>query len=453
MQYRQAVLVIHGMGEQRPLETLSGFADAVLSQFSAANRQFYSRPAKVSDSYEGRRYIIPPIYEAGADARPQIELFEYHWSHLMTGNRLDDLFGTMRQVLFQWPWRVPGGILGLWLVLWLLIGGAAWALTLDPVAHLLPGLSGDSKVVGVLAGTGILGMAITYLLTRLVPRWLTRSFVDVARYLDTSPRSYEVRRDIREGVIKLLGQLNDRYDRVIVVGHSLGSYIAYDAIRYLWGQHNLNYASDPPQSPPPHGAVPAGLDNLEAAARTLLVTEAPTEDQVSSFRDAQRALAAGLRAHGHTWRITDLISLGSPMYMADQIYTRNEKEFMTRVSRHEFPVCPPVEDYPSWRSQNEPPRALRYTYCHNDRRVLYDGAVFAVVRWTNLWFPTAALLLGDYFGGPLAPLFGRGVLDVPVTSGDKKRLIPGFAHALYYATIARYPNQQLAQAFHKAMKL
>jgi hypothetical protein len=37
---------------------------------------------------------------------------------------------------------------------------------------------------------------------------LTASFVDVVRYIDTSPRSYGVRRDIRKGLIVMLQALH-----------------------------------------------------------------------------------------------------------------------------------------------------------------------------------------------------------------------------------------------------
>jgi hypothetical protein len=259
-----------------------------------------------------------------------------------------------------------------------------------------------------------------------------------------------VRRDIRQGAADLLEQLNARYDRVVVVAHSLGSYIAYDAIRYLWGEHNRDYAerlTPRPQEP----RVPAGLDDLEAAAKDL-AEGGPGDGRRAAYHRAQRALWEGLRAESHRWKITDLITLGSPMYMADDIYTADAAEFRKRVARHEFPTCPPQEDAPSWRSSREPPRDRRYTYVSGGRRVLYDAAPFAFIRWTNIWFPTKALFFGDWFGGPLGPLFGDGILDVPVTSGARRRFAPGLAHALYFSTIAERPGEQPATAFHDALR-
>ena len=54
------------------------------------------------------------------------------------------------------------------------------------------------------------------------------------------------------------------------------------------------------------------------------------------------------------------------------------------------------------------------------------------MRWTNFWFPSALGFFGDWFGGPLVPLLGPGIQDVPVQGNRWKRFIPGYAHALYF---------------------
>ena len=58
-----AVVVVHGMGEQRPMETLDGFVKTALRPRIVDGEQkwdyYYSRPAVVTGSYEARRYIAP----------------------------------------------------------------------------------------------------------------------------------------------------------------------------------------------------------------------------------------------------------------------------------------------------------------------------------------------------------------------------------------------------------
>ena len=73
---------------------------------------------------------------------------------------------------------------------------------------------------------------------------------------------------------------------------------------------------------------------------------------------------------------------------------------------------------------------LFFSWNNGGHRVLHDAAPFAVVRWTNFWFPAVAGFLGDWFGGRLAPLFGNGIVDIPVKGNLPHRLAPGAAHAL-----------------------
>lgn len=268
---RQAVVVIHGMGEQRPLETLSEFIGAALVADGSGNKLFYSRPDQVVDSYESRRYLAPALHGRMGEVRAQTEFFEYHWAHLMQDNRLDDLWPAFRRMMLTLPTRVPAGLLVVWAIFWVLVLvslGLFLAVGPDLSFELSEISLGD--VLKAIVGGGLSALLLTYVITRWLPSWLTSSFVDVVRYLDTSPRSYAVRRDIRAGIIDLLKGLHadGRYQRIIIVAHSRGSYIAYDAIGYLWGQmarqHDGPIRSGVNNSE--HGDQPAGLAELEAAA-------------------------------------------------------------------------------------------------------------------------------------------------------------------------------------------
>ena len=439
---RQAVVIIHGMGEQRPLDTLSGFVRAALDPGGQADPEFYSRPDEVTDSYESRRYLARQLSLDGREVRAQTEIFEYHWAHLMQGNRLEDLWPTARRFIFLLPWFVPAGLRIVWAVIWALVIVAAVLV----VRALRLGFDWSQltipNVVGSLLGAGLVAalfsLALTYVLTRFTPRWITSSFVDVVRYLDTSPRSYEVRREIRGGIVKLLRGLHDarvrgepRYQRIVVVGHSLGTYIGYDAITYLWGQMNELHQKPmdlgPSATRPFGGDEPAGLEAIEQAAITVDADPAA----LGAYRAAQRAIWAGLRVDGNPWRITDFVSFGSPMYFADRLLTLNPRQFRERVTRREIPTCPPLPDegppYPEPAGSSR----RRLSYNNGGRRVLYHGAPFAVVRWTNMWFPPHLWFFGDWFGGALAPLFGNGIKDVALDGNRPWSLVPALAHALY----------------------
>jgi hypothetical protein len=452
--HRQAVVVVHGMGEQRPGDALHGFINVGLPGDGQGGRTYFSRPDTITDSFEARRLLAPTD-----GSRPQTEFFEYHWAHLMQGNRLDDLWPTFRRLLLTSPSKVPSGLRVVWSFFWLLILGMGAALAWVP----LSGLSltdaevAEAAVMGV-AGSAAMAALLSYLSARVLARGITKNFVDVVRYLDTSPRSYQVRRRIRKGFIDLLNGLHDRqvcgrprYDRIVIVAHSLGGYIAYDGISYLWATMNSRAWS----------AGKGRLDGLEeaeqAAARLPDGPQRPSGEpppaELRDFLAAQRRLWLGLRALDNPWRVTDLITVGTPMYFADRLYLRNTRAFRAKVGRGELPVCPPISD-PDPRTAPDPQLAEdgeilaeamavsasvpRFSWRRN-RRVLHESAPFAVVRWTNLWFPHPCGI-GDWFGGPLARLYGNGIRDVKVIGNRtgrwwllSGRLVPGLAHTRYFS--------------------
>ncbi len=471
MASRQAIVVIHGMGEQRPVETLNRFSEVVTPEGAT----FYSKVDRLTESFEARRHLIPPQKGLGT----QTEIYEYHWAHLMEGNRVGDLFPLLRRMLLPVPgwWGapltllavgaafvlvmsllgppevtvptaveillgivalvgiwfvikyVPVGLIVVWLLIWAGVGWMAWAVVWGPLQDVVGGLESDA--IRAVVGGGITAVAATYLISRALPRWLTSSFVDVVRYLDTSPRSYQVRKDIRAGVVDLLQALHDygRYERIVVMAHSLGSYIGYDAISFLWAQlaklHEGPELHGDEGGGSTGGKVPTGLAELEMAASAL----DDDAKSVDAFQDAQRALWVGLRSQGSPWLITDFISFGSPMYFADSLYTRNKAQFDRRTKRDELPTCPPqIERNPN---NNINGTDLYFSWNNGGHRVLHDAAPFAVVRWTNLWYPSVAGFFGDWFGGRLAPLFGKGIKDIAVLGDRPYRFVPGAAHSMY----------------------
>ena len=238
--FRQAVVIVHGMGEQRPLDMLNRFIDAAIPgptaiQEGQALPVYYSRPAPESESYEARSYLARQT-----SAYPQTEFFEYHWSHLMQGNKLSDIWDTFQRMLFTPIWTVPSGLRVVWLAFWGLILWFLWYIADGTLAW--NNLSVE-KIISMITGGGVLAGLLSWALAKFLPGKITASFVDVVRYLDTSPRSYSVRKNIRKGMIDFLESLHTsgRYDRIIVVAHSLGAYVAYDGISYLWTKMNQDH--------------------------------------------------------------------------------------------------------------------------------------------------------------------------------------------------------------------
>ena len=434
---RQAVIIVHGMGEHRPLETLNGFVEAGLPPYQGTKRYFYSRPDRVTKSYEARRYLAPRQPRLGGEPElyAQTEFYEYHWAHLMQGNKLSDIWRSFTRILFRLPPGVPEGLRVIWAIAWAVIILGLIFFVWGPGSRLTIKGTFFESVLTAFVGTGLVAAVVTFVIVTVLGGWITSSFVDVVRYLDTSPRSYAARHDIREGIVDLLTGLHDsgRYSRIIVLAHSLGSYIAYDAIAYLWAQMNDRRVAIP-DAGSPSAKVPVGLRELEIAA-SAVDGGAGTR---AAFREAQRDLWRGIREAGSGWLITDLITLGSPMYFADRLYTKNRAEFDLRVARRDFPTCPPQAELESYNNVVSKAR-LFYSYAikGEGRRALYHAAPFAVVRWTNMWFPARLRFFGDWFGGPLAHLYGEGIEDIRLEGpGWLWRHFPGVAHTRYFS----FPN-------------
>jgi hypothetical protein len=103
------------------------------------------------------------------------------------------------------------------------------------------------------------------------------------------------------------------------------------------------------------------------------------------------------------WRITDFITLGSPLTYADFLLAtpKIDLDLDLQKEQRELPTCPPQKDE----------KTLRYSFEDKNEKgevveKLHDAAHFAVTKWTNLYFPD------DLIGGKVGPLFGQGVLDI-----------------------------------------
>lgn len=433
---RTAVVIVHGMGEQTPVESLNKFVGNALPKYkdidqidSDAYRHYYSRDARVAHSFEARRYLAP-----AHDEQPrygQTEFFEYHWSYKMTGNRFGDFLPTAIRILFRRPSTVPSGLRGIWWIIWavvlaVLIGGLVYFWR-SPGDWDVPGL-----ILVIIAIPGVKGVLAWF--RRKTGQVFTDSFVDVVRYLDRSPRSYEVRKSIRQGMVDLLQSLHDelRYSRIVLVAHSLGAYIAYDGIAALWPAMSKLHCGPISQE-----VVPLeGLEQLHRTAKAVLghpdseTLNETQERELTEYREAQFAVWKGLRKQGNPWLVTDLITVGTPMYFADLLFTRSRRDFDRLVKTAELPTCPPRHH----DQFVDGPRAegINFAWPNKGRQVLSHAAPFAVVRWTNLFFDAENGWNGDWFGGRLRPLFGKGIIDTPVPGNLPNRKKPGIAHALYF---------------------
>jgi hypothetical protein len=131
----------------------------------------------------------------------------------------------------------------LWVVSWLLIVLTLIALGLDvfgPLKQLTPQL----PPFVISAGSALL-FSIFHLVFYLY-------IGDAARYLSPIPDNIKLRQTIRADGIQLLRKIHEsgEYERVIVVGHSLGSVVAYDILKHLWQEYYTDYRQPKTSSQP-----------------------------------------------------------------------------------------------------------------------------------------------------------------------------------------------------------
>lgn len=449
---RTAVVFVHGMPEKRPLEKLDDFVKTALHPHGVveARWRYYSRPAVITGSYEAGRYGSRPLDGDPPESNQSgTEFYEYRWSFLLTSNRFAGFAPTILRLFLRRPSNVPNPLFGIWRVVWIVLLAVLLAFPALFAGGYLLSTDVPGWIVGLIASAVVvlfwLGL-LRVVLGALANSVIAAPLVSAARYLDPSPDSYAARRAIRGGLVDLLRELQDgRYWRIVVVAHSLGAYISYDALTALWAEtHELHTGQ-------PH-------DRQTPAAERLLADSCcgPALDE---FQDRQFTLWQDLRELKNPWRITDFVTVGTPMALADLLLTRPglssgfKKADATRrrelfddlIHRGVLVRCPP-------RSESLPVDGREHE--GDVRDVLGAQSPFAVTRWTNLWFPVIrGRLHGDWFGGALRPLFGPGIRDIEVCGNKPERFRRGTAHTEYFSHPDRGDDGDVADHLRKTLAL
>ena len=379
-----AVVLIHGIGDQKPMASLRGFTSAVLRRSCIRDweARLWSKPDDASGSFELRRLSVTQD-----NRKPRIDFYEFYWAHLMQGNALHHTLEWLNNLLFRSPSRVPPRLRSLWWLCWVLL-----AICIIPTA-----LFWQKSPAGVLSIVAlVILLAVKYGVGSVLRKWVG----DAARYFNPKPHNVAVRNAIRMAGVDLLGKLHDsgKYRRIVLVGHSLGSAIALDIIYHYWIQVMKNHDQ-------PDVLSQTALKEFESA----LNGSAPLDSE--KIREYQKRIWQELCELGFAWRITDLITLGSPLTHLPFLTGLDHKEFADRLRQRELPMAPPVLDnnrisyHVNYRTADDQPRTISLPH---------HAACFAATRWTNIYFLHDSWFAGDAIGGPLAEFFGPGVRDMPV---------------------------------------
>jgi hypothetical protein len=475
---KQAVIVIHGMGEQIPMETLTSFVDAVWTSDESLVDQkkqdpdsgqgprdcvrnaSWSKPDPRNRSYELR--VIAT--ETGASGR-RTDFYEYYWAHLIVDTTWAQVRAWIFELMLRNPIRnVPRGVLPVWLILWLLaLGGTgAFLLTLKPAAD---GVHGSwAGAIAVAIGTALLGWLLGF---------VVNYFGDVARYVKAKPRNVARRQEIRENGVQLLLTLmgvepdgtvkpDREYDRIVVVAHSLGTIVAYDILTHAFARVNTIVNAEP--SPLPQAARVA-LEEMVRAALDRPPSPGEAEAWIARFQEAQAAAREELNQTGNPWIVSDFVTLGSPLTHAEFLMVRDRASLTAAKRQRILPTCPPTLEYDgstklrhfTYRSMAV--RGRGQAKDPGSPRVPHHAAQFAYTRWSNIYSPHSLIAWGDIISGPLADAMGAEATDRTL-SGILERAVmpirdraglplpyedrPFFTHTRYWRRGADLPARHIA---------
>ena len=460
------------------METLRGFVRTVWETDAAlfkplkkednfAPWQSWSEPDGLSGSMELRRITTRGTLDR-QDPGPEhlgvrADFFELHWADLTADSTWGDFRRWLWRLLMRRPVNVPPRLFFVWVILWAIVlvlmvsSAAATLLKLFEPA----GLDGSWLAVLLSWKVWTTVAAIFALLGLVAKGFLTAYLGDVARYVSAAPRNIRVRKDARERGLKLLKEIteakeitepteadsaidkaNFKYDRIVIVGHSLGSILAHDLIWLAWNELSSMPYEDGSRT---HRAV----QECERTALELMASTKPRKADVgiigdgghdyvprrkyrdgtfktslAAYRLVQRELFHAL-ADGtdlKRWLISDLVTVGSPLTHASLLVARDAKDLETKVLLREVLYCQLLDN-------DEDRNNYRFSYQLPSQGVggkprwqLHHGSAMGPVRWTNIHDASGPLsfLRGDMISGPLSfidekiPNFGPGIVDVKV---------------------------------------
>ncbi|GAB2767560.1 hypothetical protein GCM10027275_07460 [Rhabdobacter roseus] len=402
---RQAVVIIHGIGEQRPMDTLRSFVEGLTfwikkEEPQAERPRYWSRPDGISEIYETHRITMEQF-----QMNPKTDFYEFYWAHHMRNTSFAHLVPWVWKLITTRLSQVPPRLKPIFYTLWatlvamVVLGGVIYTYHAAIWAYVeaeWPSLLGIIAVV--LAVVRVLYGLVKVPFSSLV----LNTAGDAARYFNPMPSNIEERSTIRREGITFLRKLHDRktkpYDRIVVVGHSLGSVVAYDMIRLLWHEMHERFT---PGADVDHDVFEE-MDKISRGDEPL--------GNINDFQQLQYRCWKQYRQNGNPWLISDFITVAGAIAHAD-VYLLNSKPFQALVKQKEFPICPPVmegRDKTLFFDRLTAEVDVNGKKEKRTVRFLNHAAPFALTRWTNIYFSS------DYVGSDGQRIFGKGVRDIKV---------------------------------------
>ena len=495
---KQAVIVIHGMGEPVPMRTLRSFVNAVWvtdDSLISRNRpnsndglQRVDNPVWFKPDSRNRSFELRRITTEQSDQGQRTDFYEFYWAHLMYGTTWEHLKAWISDLLIRTPRRVPPNVFGAWIALWIitLLVAAGFLYSLLPISDLRQCLAADCEGASCDAANPcwtwvlpVIGAVISLAVGAFVNTALLKYFGDVARYVKASPVNVARRQEIREKGVELLETLmgirdfdprtfdpsdparewDTDYDRIVVVGHSLGAVIAYDILNFSFARVNrlMSKGSGKQKQPYRH--------QLEQLIQNAIEQSGSLD--LEEFRRLQHLSWKELKDQGSPWIVSDFITVGSPLTHAEFLLAESEEDLRLQQEERILPTCPPTLEWdartkhqhfsyrPGAATRGGPVSGESFRYPHH-------AAQFAFTRWTNLYSQSRGILWGDIISGPVADHFDlstpvarlQGIRDIAVLperdfEGQPSGKVPFFTHTKYWDMNLRTgPNDSWAVPYH-----
>jgi hypothetical protein len=437
---RQAIIVIHGIGNQRPMGTLRGFVESYLGYRNAHHKeitpdlqddyitgQYWSALDRQSNSVDLRMLVTE-----GDDSLPTTHFYEYYWAHKMEDTKIKDVTRWLFGLLTRNPSSSGRRITKLWIYTWIIIIGLVAAFI--KLGLLIYGFFVEANGLSLFEyvlyhWTWTLTIPIGLLAFGVLFYNFVISYAgDAARYYRRAPNNIANRQAIISDGVALLRRINDsgRYDRIKIVGHSLGAQIAYDIISIAWAYYNKSLDL-------------TGNDNL-----LTLLKETNEISDPNIMQTKQTEIWNQYQNNkGLSWKVSDLITLGAPLTHARFLMANKTNDFEYLTKQKELPKLPAVEDSES----------NQVYYEFGGSTYLHHAAVFLLTRWTNIYYP------GDVVGGTLAGGLGDSALNIKVLYNGNAVIkwlstwSPFTHNAYYFSKRKKTYNLKDSWAYHAIVKL
>ena len=352
-------MVIHGIGEQRPMDTITDFVRAVWETDPDVCRngkplpaETWSKPDVRTGSLELRRITTrestpTPAFPRGARS----DFYELYWADLSAGSTWDEVRSWVAGLLCRNPFTsVPRDVMLAWIALWVLCPG-------DPrLACRKRAAEGRHDLSNPIPRA--FGHCLSCFGGRRGSWPQSLPFWPGSRTASLFP--------MRDAWCAIRGRRRTTLPRARTFGNE-GSRCSTNCIGKIISASSSS-ATASVRSWPMILSVTSG-QGATRAARSLKARQNSRRCGGSSSlswrlrrrprtRRSPHFVRRNRTSHGFfgsarrpranepdaRWLITDLVTLGSPLAHADFLLAKSAKEMDERILHREFPTCPPVRE-------------------------------------------------------------------------------------------------------------